>query len=185
MRPPERLDSVSPYRPRRAPSGSVGRDAVEPPDSTMPLIQRRHPAKGVLILLGQATIVFVTVCSRQRQKNLANPAVHEALVKVWRTADRWMIGSYMIMPDHIHFFCSPTDVTLEIEPWITFWKRQFRRTLGADAPRFQIDSFHHRLRGDESYTDKWEYVRANPVRAGLVTHPDDWPYQGVLNELRW
>jgi REP element-mobilizing transposase RayT len=89
-----------------------------------------------------------------------------------------------IMPDHIHFFCSPTDISSAIEPWITFWKREFRRALGAEAPRFQIDSFHHRLRGDESYAQKWEYVRANPVRAGLVKRPEDWPYQGVIHELR-
>jgi hypothetical protein len=30
-----------------------------------------------------------------------------------------------------------------------------------------------------------EYVRANPVRAGLVTQPEEWLYQGVLNELIW
>jgi putative transposase len=184
MRSPKRLDSVSPYPERLARCDLVGRDAVEPWEIVRPLKQRRHPAKGVFIFLGQATIVFVTVCSQQRKKNLANPIVHEALVKVWSKADRWMIGRYMIMPDHIHFFCSPTDVTLEIEPWITFWKREFRRTLGGRAPRFQIDSFHHRLRGEDSYSEKWDYVQENPVRAGLVKDPEDWPYQGVLNELR-
>jgi len=164
-------------------SNSVGRDSVEPRAPTK-LPNRRHPAKGVFIFLGQATIVFVTVCSRHREKNLANTTVHNALLRAWNNADRWMIGAYMIMPDHIHFFCSPTDIDLAIEPWITFWKREFRRTLGADAPRLQIDSFHHRLRGEERYTEKWDYVRANPVRAGLVSSPDDWPYQGVINELR-
>jgi putative transposase len=163
----------------------VGRDAVKPSDGATPLKQRRHPAKGVLILLAQATIVFVTVCSRERKKDLANAAVHEALLKAWHAADRWMIGSYVIMPDHIHFFCSPTDVTFEIEPWITFWKRECTRAVGANTPRFQTDAFHHRLRREERYAEKWEYVRANPVRAGLVRTPEEWPYQGVLNELRW
>jgi REP element-mobilizing transposase RayT len=73
---------------------------------------------------------------------------------------------------------------LRVETWITFWKREFRRELGASAPRFQSDGFHHRLRGEESYAEKWEYVRANPVRAGLVKKPEDWPYQGVIHELR-
>ena len=165
----------SPYH-----SDLVGRDSVEPPG----LRQRKHPAKGVFIFLNQATIVFVTVCSQRREKNLAHVAVHDALLQAWRKADRWMIGAYMIMPDHIHFFCSPTDINGAIEPWITFWKREFRRQFGNDAPRFQTDSFHHRLRGEESYAEKWEYVRANPVRAGLVERSEDWPYQGVLNELR-
>jgi mono/diheme cytochrome c family protein len=32
------------------------------------------------------------------------------------------------------------------------------------------------LRKDESYREKADYIRANPVRAGLVTRPEDWPY---------
>jgi REP element-mobilizing transposase RayT len=110
--------------------------------------------------------------------------VHDALLQAWNKADRWMIGAYMIMPDHVHFFCSPIDETVAIEPWVTFWKREFRRVLGSAAPLFQSDCFHHRLRGAESYTQKWHYVEANPVRAGLVQKADDWPYQGVLNDFR-
>ena len=89
------------------------------------------------------------------------------------------------MPDHIHLFCSPQNEDYTIEQWITFWKRQFRRSYGENAPRFQSRGFHHRLRHDESYTEKWEYVRANPVRAGFVRDSDDWPYQGSLNDLYW
>jgi putative transposase len=161
----------------------VGRDSVEPQGKTS-LRQRRHPAKGVFIFLNQATIVFVTVCSHKRKKQLANPAVHDALLIAWTKADLWMIGAYVIMPDHVHLFCSPTHEDCAIESWITFWKREFRRELGASAPRFQSGGFHHRLRGEESYAEKWEYVRANPVRAGLVKQPEDWPYQGVIHELR-
>ncbi len=41
------------------------------------------------------------------------------------------------------------------------------------------------MRSDESYEEKWLYVRNNPVRAGLVNHADEWPYQGELNVLSW
>ena len=90
---------------------------------------RRHPAKGVFIFLDQATIVFVTVCTKGREKRLANSKVHEALLQAWKKANRWMIGAYVIMPDHIHFFCSPADIDIAIEPWITFWKREFGALL--------------------------------------------------------
>ncbi len=126
-------------QPSRA-SDLVGRDSVEPEKGgTLP--QRRHPAKGVFIFLNQATIVFVTICSRRREKNLANTAVHDALLRAWNKADRWIIGAYVIMPDHFHFFCSPTDMNLAIEPWITFWKREFRREFGNDAPGFKPIAF--------------------------------------------
>jgi len=36
------------------------------------------------------------------------------------------------------------------------------------------------LRNDESYTEKWSYVRENPLRAGFVKSAEDWPYQGEI-----
>jgi putative transposase len=127
----------------------------------------------------------LTVCARDRAPLLANLKVNNVLVASWRKADSWLVGYYLIMPDHLHLFCAPNRDEVTIEEWIAFWKAAFRRLYGADPPRFQSRGFHHRLRRNENYHDKWEYVRANPVRAGLVSHPDDGPYFGVLNELRW
>ena len=146
-------------------------------------VPRRHPSKGVLIDCGRATIVFVTVCARQRAARLANEVMHKTLLHAWSDADAWIIGAYVVMPDHLHFFCSPIDEQIAIEQWITFWKRRFRIHAGADAPQFQSGAFHHRLRQDESYGEKWHYVRGNPVRAGLVMRPEDWLFAGVLNDL--
>jgi putative transposase len=89
------------------------------------------------------------------------------------------------MPDHIHLFCTPNGEDHTLERWISFWKRRLRRQLRTPEALFQAHSFHHRLRRDENYSEKWEYVRMNPVRAGLGSHPDQWPYQGILNDLPW
>ena len=62
---------------------------------------------------------------------------------------------------------------------------------GAAAPpyqsegKFQAGGFHRRLRDGESYAQKWQYVRENPVRAKLVARPEDWPYFGRVHELQW
>ena len=144
---------------------------------------RRHPDEGVLIFRGQATVVFLTVCTAKRRAGLADSMIHDALVASWKCANAWLVGFYLVMPNHIHLFCSPQNEECEIEHWIAFWKREFRRLMGNKAPRFQSRGFHHRLRNDESYAQKWEYVRENPVRAGLVRDTDDWPYQGSLNDL--
>jgi putative transposase len=148
-------------------------------------IGREHPAEGVYIFRGQPTIVFLTICSRQRQPNLANTEVRDAMVAAWQEADAWMVGFYLIMPDHVHLFCASRNKDYTIERWITFWNRRVRHHLRATKPVFQAHGFHHRLRRDENYSEKWEYARLNAVRAGLVVDPDEWPYQGVLNELRW
>jgi hypothetical protein len=35
----------------------------------------------------------------------------------------------------------------------------------------------------ESYSQKWEYVRMNPLRAQLSKTPEDWPYQGEIVQI--
>jgi hypothetical protein len=41
------------------------------------------------------------------------------------------------------------------------------------------------MRAGEQYSVKWDYVRHNPVRAGLCQAPGEWPFQGELNALPW
>ena len=45
---------------------------------------------------------------------------------------------------------------------------------------WQRGFFDHVLRSDESYAPKWNYVRENPVRAGLVRDADAWPFAGEI-----
>ena len=48
---------------------------------------------------------------------------------------------------------------------------------------WQEEFFDIVLRSSESYSQKWNYVRENPVRAGLVKKSDDWPFQGEIESL--
>jgi hypothetical protein len=60
------------------------------------------------------------------------------------------------------------------------------RAETAHTTLWQPGFFDHLLRNTESYGQKWEYVRENPVRAGLVARAEDWPYHGeivVLNRV--
>jgi hypothetical protein len=46
---------------------------------------------------------------------------------------------------------------------------------------WQPGFFDHILRSDQSYAEKWNYVRDNPVRVGLVKSADNWRYQGEIS----
>jgi hypothetical protein len=52
--------------------------------------------------------------------------------------------------------------------------------LAAVPGSFGSPAFSIILRSDESYAEKWNYVRENPVRAGLVRNASEWPYQGEI-----
>jgi hypothetical protein len=48
------------------------------------------------------------------------------------------------------------------------------------AWRWQEGFHDHRFRTPESEQRKWEYVCLNPVRYGLVEHPEQWPFGGEI-----
>ena len=88
------------------------------------------------------------------------------------------MGRYVIMPDHVHLFvCGHVEFVLS--PWVGRLKRAISVALSATR-LWQPGFFDHILRSEESYGEKWEYVHENPVRAGLVTAAEDWPYQGEI-----
>ena len=146
--------------------------------------ERGRPQPGVHISAFGATIVFLTVTTKDRRRWLAADEVHVVLRDVWLEARAWMVGRYVLMPDHLHLFVSPGEREVEIENWVRYWKRLFTQRISSVPGRWQSNSWHHRLRRDESYAEKWDYVRYNPVRQGLVAEPDDWPDQGELHILR-
>ena len=147
--------------------------------------ERHTPAKGVRISPGGANWVFLTVCTKDRERWLAQNSVHRALHHLWlESATAWLVSDYLLMPDHLHLFCAPHDLKFPIEKWVSFWKDRLAKICPA-ARKFQRGSFHHRLRNGESYSQKWQYVCENPVRAKLVKKPEDWLFQGRVHEIRW
>ena len=146
---------------------------------------RRTPSQYVKTISGQPTVLFVTVCASRPATWLTSPVVHESLVAHWRKSDTWMVGYYLLMPDHIHFFCAPRDTRFAIDRWIAYWKSQFSREHMNPDWIWQRSCYHHRLRSPEEYRNKWAYIRENPFRKSLVTAPDaPWPYSGILNDIR-
>ena len=147
--------------------------------------QRKHPAHGILLVEGKPTIIFDTVCTKDRVPWLACDAVHELLRTVWFEASAWLMGRYVIMPDHIHFFAAMTHSPIEYENWVTYWKSQFTKRHGVADHRWQTDHWDTRMRSELMYEDKWKYVLDNPMRKKLVASAADWPFEGEIYELRW
>ena len=146
----------------------------------MRLPKRRTPDKGVLENGGQPTIVFLSVCTKGRSRWLANHTIHEALTSIWRSATYWKVGPYVLMPDHLHLFAWPGIFQADFDGWVRYWKSQFSNLIDDRSLRWQSGCFHHRIRSCESAEAKRLYMMNNPVRAGLVTRTEEWPYQGEI-----
>jgi len=136
----------------------------------------------------QSIVIFLTVCVAGRRPLLARPEIHHLLRSVWTTANHWRVGRYVLMPDHLHLFCAPaTYPATPLRNWVQFWRATATREwpFPNERPIWQRDFFDRQLRRGESYHEKWMYVVANPVRAGLVEQPQDWPYQAEFHVLEW
>jgi putative transposase len=136
----------------------------------------------------RSIIVYLTVCVDRRRPLLANDKAAGLIVEAWRIATFWCVGRYVIMPDHIHLFCAPnTSPSQSLKKWIACWKNNVTREWSnrSQVPVWQREFWDRQLRRVESYDEKWQYVRNNPIRHGYVSRADDWPYQGELNILEW
>ena len=133
-------------------------------------------------------VYFITTCADNRKPLLACREVADVLLDVWRESSArygWEIGAYVIMPDHVHFFCRATAKARSLSSFVGQWKewtsKRIVHGLGYSSPVWQREFFDHVLRTSESYGEKWNYVRDNPVRAGLVARAEDWPYHGHVD----
>jgi len=130
-------------------------------------------------------LFFVTFCTHRRRKVLAMNSVNDALVEfaIRAQAEHHIaVGRYVIMSDHLHLFvCGPDDFRLG--QWVGMLKQHLARVIElteTSRPIWQRGFFDRLLRSAESYGQKWNYVRENPVRAGLVEKAEDWPYAGEI-----
>jgi len=136
----------------------------------------------------RTVIIFVTVCTHDRNPLLANEPAHHLLMESWEMAESYRVGGYVVMPDHVHLFCTPTGFPLvPLARWMRYWKSHVARKWPGQLPHklWQRDHWDTQLRQAETYAEKWAYVRNNSVRAGLVHQPEDWPFQGKLHDLEW
>jgi len=145
-------------------------------------IKGRPPRLGQIFQTYAPPLYFVMICTIHRQKIGDLGTAHRAFQSYARRArDEFgvAVGRFVMMPDHLHLFVRGGG-DFNLAQWVNGLKRAISVALGATnkSPLWQPGFFDHILRNDESYSQKWEYVHENPVRAGLVSLTDDWPYQG-------
>src|SRR5438105_3777715 len=129
-------------------------------------------------------LYFVTFNTHRRAPLLANGPVHEAFISFAKEGESRgvSVGRYVLMPDHIHLFVR-MEIDRALSQWVRLLKRKLSAAIGCAPPHWQEGFFDHLIRHSESYAQKWEYIRQNPVRAGLVSNSDQWPWQGEIVRL--
>jgi len=92
------------------------------------------------------------------------------------------IHGVVVMPDHVHLLLTPLrdrdgylySLVAILQGIKGASAHSVNRLLRRAGPVWQDESLDHVLRGNESFEEKLEYIRQNPVRRGLVSRPEDY-----------
>ena len=148
---------------------------------------------------GTGDLHFVTFSCYRRQPFLDNAAHCDRLLEVLervRQRYRLVVLGYVVMPEHVHLLVSePQRETLSTA--IQALKLGFVRSLVCD-PRsrktsetwgtqllpkryWQSRFYDFNVWTERKRVEKLRYIHRNPVKRGLVTSPEQWPW----SSFRW
>lgn len=156
----------------------------EPGASRAPLPKRKHIRLPLAAYADQASTFNITIDALDRRVYFDVREFNDEVVAMLRGLAlryRTPIKIYWLMPTHLHVLINPGSRSL-IDFIGEFKKKTSdlaRETRGIPQ-LWQRSFFDHRLRSHESAAEQYDYIRANPVRAGLVTNPNDWPWTGSV-----
>ena len=140
--------------------------------------ERLHHRVPFWVAPGAVFHVRIALDREKERKELTNPALAQEILDSARFYEgklRWHITLFLLMPDHLHAMLSfARDQSMS--EVIRDWKRFHART---NHVVWQEGYFDHRLRADEhgaQVETKMNYIRQNPVAAGLCASAQEWPW---------
>jgi putative transposase len=127
----------------------------------------------------------LTFCVRNRDSAFTTATiVAEAIEQILLAAKAcgFEILAYCFMPDHLHLLVEGRSDDSDLTRFVHQLKQRTSFTYRRHHQNrlWQEGYFEHVLRDDEVTQTVAKYIFANPVRAGLVKEPLDYPFSGSL-----
>ncbi|MGB2641071.1 MAG: transposase, partial [Candidatus Acidiferrum sp.] len=121
-------------------------------------------------------------------------------------AQRYRLLAWVVMPNHVHILFQPIDgwtVAKIVASWKKFTARKICddlrsgtpiSRLAANSPVWHREYWDRFIRDQTHLIQAIDYIHKNPVKAGLVSTPESWPWSsahsgnanlpiGVLNSV--
>jgi putative transposase len=157
-----------------------------------------HRRRWRKIYDGDGHAYFVTFSCYRRRRLLDDDQAKGVVIHflaVQLTNQQGSCLGFVVMPDHVHalvWFGGEARLSLFMNQWkrrsSMQLKRLYRDRLPAyaasvelDGPMWQPKYYVFNVHSARKTKEKLDYMHNNPVKAGLVQHPQDWPYSSA----RW
>lgn len=128
---------------------------------------------------------FITAPTAEHKSLFQVTKNAELLIKVLREYEaqrRFLLHSFVIMPDHIHLLITPSRDN-SLEKCLQFIKGGYsfrlKKELGFNGEVWQRGFTDHRIRDAGDFAIHRNYIVQNPVRRGLCTKPEEYPFSSA------
>jgi putative transposase len=129
---------------------------------------------------------FVTFRARE---SLGRVLADEALACIVEEAfwfgheERYILNAYVVMPNHAHLLMTPLagwSLSRILQGIKGYTAREINKGLGRTGAFWQDEYFDHLVRNEADWVDKFNYIHNNPVSAGLVEKPENYPFSSLV-----
>ncbi len=114
---------------------------------------------------------------------LRRPEIAQCVVTnlVERASSRYELHAFVVIPNHVHLLLTPWIELATITRAMKGKSAREANTLldRIGRPFWQDESFDHWIRHPRQFDQVRTYIERNPVRAGLVARPEQWPFSSA------
>jgi putative transposase len=175
------------------------------PDRAAMYSSRIMPA-GLVRLQQTGHSHFITFTCYQRMEHLTNAQVCSVVLRALEnTRSRYglRVFGFVLMPEHVHLLLSEPERGTLARALQSLKSASARMARGARAERngattpfWQTRYFDRYMRDYDEFSEKLRYIHRNPVKRGLCSAPEQWPWSsfrhywsgadvGVAIESKW
>jgi putative transposase len=143
-------------------------------------------------------LFFITICTAAKQNYFTDPKISKIVIDELehrRTNQEIRLFCYCIMPNHLHMLIRLNENYTKkegafgertLQNWVSAFKRYtakiLRETFNVE-PLWQSNFYDHVIRKDESLLEICSYILNNPVRKGMVSNWEEYPYSRMVDDL--
>ena len=95
---------------------------------------------------------------------------------------RYRLIAWVVMPNHVHVLVEifegyPLDTI--IHSWKSYTANEANKMLNRKGRFWYPDYYDRFIRDERHFNNAVRYIHENPVQAGLVENPEDWPFSSA------
>lgn len=127
-------------------------------------------------------ITFSCYRRKAKQGTPARRALFERALEQVRRQYGFSVTGYVVMPEHVHLLVSEPEQEL-LSRAIQSLKQALARRLSlhASEPFWQARYYDFNVWSERKRVEKLRYMHRNPVKRGLVQHPEDWAWSSFTH----